>query len=49
MKVLKNVALAAVLLPLAAAPLSAQRWKFDFGINGGYSWMSNFSSLRTRV
>jgi hypothetical protein len=42
MKVLKNVALAAVLLPLAVAPLSAQRWKVDFGINGGYSWMSNF-------
>ena len=42
MKVLKNVALAAALLPLAVAPLSAQRWKFDFGVNGGYSWMSNF-------
>jgi len=42
MKVLKNVALAAVLLPLAVAPLSAQRWKVDLGINGGYSWMSNF-------
>jgi len=42
MKGLKNVALAAVLLPLAVAPLSAQRWKVDFGINGGYSWMSNF-------
>src|SRR5262245_52036914 len=42
MKVLKNVALAAVLVPLAVAPVSAQRWKVDLGINGGYSWMSNF-------
>ena len=42
MKVLKNVALAVLLVPLAAAPLSAQRWKVDLGINGGYSWMSNF-------
>jgi hypothetical protein len=42
MKVLRNVALAAALVPLAVAPLSAQRWKVDFGLNGGYSWMSNF-------
>ncbi|HSL72606.1 MAG TPA: outer membrane beta-barrel protein, partial [Longimicrobiales bacterium] len=40
MKVLRNVVLAALLVPLATAPLSAQSWKWDIGINGGYSWFT---------
>jgi hypothetical protein len=42
MKLFGKVALAAALVPLVAAPVSAQRWKADFGINGGYSWLTNF-------
>ncbi|MGH8647574.1 MAG: hypothetical protein ACREX4_25170, partial [Gammaproteobacteria bacterium] len=41
MKLFGKVALAALLLPLVASPLSAQRWKWDLGINGGYSWLTN--------
>jgi hypothetical protein len=38
---LNRVALtAALLLPVVAAPASAQSWKFDWGVNGGYSWFS---------
>jgi hypothetical protein len=40
---LKRVALtAALLVPVVAAPASAQNWKFDWGVNGGYSWFSDF-------
>jgi hypothetical protein len=28
------------LVPLVASPASAQRYKVDFGLNGGYSWYS---------
>ncbi|HEX9105756.1 MAG TPA: outer membrane beta-barrel protein, partial [Longimicrobiales bacterium] len=31
---------AALLLPLAGAPLAAQSWKADLGVNGGASWYS---------
>jgi len=42
MKVLGKVALAAVALSLVGrAPASAQAWKWDWGINGGYSWLSD--------
>jgi hypothetical protein len=34
------IALAALLVPAVTAPVSAQAWKWDFGINGGYSWMT---------
>ena len=30
----------ALLLPLAGAPLAAQSWKADLGVNGGGSWYS---------
>jgi hypothetical protein len=26
--------------PAVTAPVAAQAWKFDFGINGGYSWLT---------
>ena len=39
-----RVATAAALLGMVAAPASAQPWRFDFGINGGYSWYSNMLS-----
>ena len=29
-----------ILAVLVAAPASAQRWKWDFGVYGGYSWFS---------
>jgi len=38
----RRLALSAALLLLVAGPVSAQRWKWDFGINGGYSWMGDF-------
>lgn len=41
MRLFQKVALAAAFLPLVASPVSAQRWKWDVGINGGYSWMTN--------
>ncbi|MGH7445064.1 MAG: outer membrane beta-barrel protein [Longimicrobiales bacterium] len=41
MKVLVRVAAAAaVMVPLVASPASAQNYKVDFGLNGGYSWYS---------
>ena len=41
MKVLvRAVAAAALLAPFVAAPASAQHYKVDFGLNGGYSWYS---------
>ena len=39
---MRRLALSAVMLLLIAAPLSAQRWKWDFGINGGWSKMTDF-------
>lgn len=33
--------LAAFLVPMAAAPVSAQSWKWDWNINGGYSVFTN--------
>jgi hypothetical protein len=42
MKMSVRIALTtAVLLPLVAAPLSAQNYRWDIGVNGGYSWYSN--------
>lgn len=39
MKVLRRAAVVAALaLPMAAMPASAQRYHFDFGVNGGGSW-----------
>ena len=41
MNVLVRAALTAALVaPVVAAPASAQRYKVDFGLNGGYSWYS---------
>jgi len=41
MHVLRRAAVVAALaLPMAVAPASAQRYHFDVGINGGYSWYS---------
>lgn len=41
MQVLRRAVLAmAFTLPLAALPLSAQFYKWDFNVNGGYSWLS---------
>ena len=42
MSYIKRLTLSAAMLLLIGAPLSAQRWKWDFGINGGYSWMGDF-------
>ena len=39
---MRRLALSAALLLLVAGPVSAQRWKWDLGINGGYSWMGDF-------
>ena len=45
MRKLNRVALtAALLVPVVAAPLAAQRYRADFGVNGGYSWYSNAMS-----
>jgi hypothetical protein len=41
MRLVRNAAMAAALLSLAAAPTSAQQWKWDWGINVGYSWLGN--------
>jgi hypothetical protein len=39
MKLFSRATLATALVAAAfAAPVSAQAWKWDFGINGGYSW-----------
>jgi hypothetical protein len=37
----KVALLGALMLPVAAAPASAQTWKWDLGIGGGYSWYSS--------
>ncbi|HEY0673030.1 MAG TPA: hypothetical protein VGD27_12210 [Longimicrobiales bacterium] len=42
MKLASKVALvSALLLPMAAAPASAQSWKWDLSLGGGYSWFNN--------
>jgi len=38
--VLRAASLTALLALGAAAPATAQRWKWDIGINGGYSWFT---------
>lgn len=41
MNVMVRAALTAALIaPVVAAPASAQQYKVDFGLNGGYSWYS---------
>jgi hypothetical protein len=37
----KVALLGALMLPMAAAPASAQSWKWDFSLGGGYSWYSS--------
>jgi hypothetical protein len=42
MRLASKVALvSALLLPLAAAPASAQSWKWDLSLGGGYSWFND--------
>jgi hypothetical protein len=42
MRIVNRVALtAALLVPLVAAPAAAQRYRADFGVNGGFSWYSS--------
>ncbi|HEY0808819.1 MAG TPA: outer membrane beta-barrel protein [Longimicrobiales bacterium] len=38
----KAALLGALILPMVAAPASAQTWKFDFSLGGGYAWYSSF-------
>jgi hypothetical protein len=38
---LNRVGITAALLAMVAAPAAAQSWRFDFGVNGGYSWLSD--------
>lgn len=38
----KAVLLGALMLPMAAAPASAQSWKWDLGLGGGYAWYRSF-------
>jgi hypothetical protein len=38
----KAVLLGALLLPMAAAPASAQSWKWDLSLGGGYAWYRAF-------
>lgn len=41
MRMWNRVALtAALLVPTVAAPAAAQNWRWDIGVNGGYSWYS---------
>src|SRR5262245_33641289 len=41
MQVLRRAAIAmALALPLATLPLNAQKYRWDFGVNGGFSWLS---------
>lgn len=44
MRMLVRVATAAALSAVVAAPVSAQFWRGDIGINGGGSWYSNLLS-----
>ena len=39
----KAVLLGALILPFAAAPASAQRWTWDLGVGGGFSWLSKLA------
>jgi hypothetical protein len=42
MKLASKIALiGTLLLPIAAAPASAQSWKWDLTLGGGYSWFNN--------
>ena len=41
MRMLGRVATAAALTALVAGPVSAQHWRVDLGVNGGYSWYSS--------
>jgi hypothetical protein len=43
------VLVAALLIGLAPATASAQRWTADFGVNGGYSWYSQMISDEWQV
>jgi hypothetical protein len=38
----KAVLLGALMLPMAAAPASAQSWKWDLSLGGGYAWYRSF-------
>src|SRR5688572_11245749 len=41
MRMLGRVALAtALMVPVVVAPVEAQRWRWDLGVNGGFSWYS---------
>ena len=41
MNVLHRAAITmAIALPLGAVPLTAQKYHWDFGVNGGYSWLT---------
>lgn len=40
MRSVRNVVMATAMLSLAAAPVAAQQWKWDWGINAGYSWIT---------
>jgi hypothetical protein len=41
MQVLRRAAIAmALALPLATLPLTAQKYRWDFNVNGGYSWLT---------
>src|SRR5262245_58514745 len=41
MQVLRRAAIAmALALPLATLPLTAQKYRWDFNVNGGFSWLS---------
>lgn len=36
----RNIVMAAAVLSLAAGQVSAQQWKWDWGLNAGYSWIT---------
>lgn len=38
MRMLNRVGITAALLAMVAAPAAGQNWRWDFGVNGGYSW-----------
>src|SRR5262245_58552254 len=41
MQVLRRAAIAmALALPLATLPLTAQKYRWDFNVNGGFSWLT---------
>lgn len=42
MRIISRAAITtALLLPLAVAPLAAQNYRWDIGVNGGYSWLTD--------